>query len=80
MSDTTVKVGQVYRSNDKRDHFGRWVKVVGFLPGSSDYAQIRRVDPVDGQWVERSRSRVSTIRVKSLGTTWQTGYTLVDGD
>jgi hypothetical protein len=77
MSDTTVKVGQIYRSNDKRDWLGRFVKVVGFPPGDGRYAQILRVSKnFDEQWAEHSTSRVTTIKISSLGVTRQTGYSL----
>jgi hypothetical protein len=75
-----AKVGQIYRSNDKREQGGktRHVKVVGFQPGDFGGAETIRVTlGEDMRWHEDT-VRITTIRVASLGTTRQTGYTLVE--
>jgi hypothetical protein len=78
---TNVRIGQVYKSNDRREH--RFVRVESFLPGDSEvkYAKIVKVafSPLRGKWEPVHGARETTIKVSSLGVTRQTGYSLQDG-
>jgi hypothetical protein len=68
-----VRVGQVYKSNDLRDH-ERYLEVISVR---DTHAMLQPVW-LDGAGGFREDSgRVSRIRVKALGTRAQTGYTLV---
>jgi hypothetical protein len=68
-----VHAGQVYKSNDPRDH-GRYREVISVR---DTHAMLQPVWQDDTGEFREDSGRVSRIRVKSLGTRAQTGYTLV---